>query len=94
MAGGKRKHGEESPEQIYTNKSRSRPSVEARVDPTYGQRSAIPGLDDETTMEGEEEWLNNEDNMSALAYLKAVRLVPTYPLEISLLRFLDREMLM
>jgi hypothetical protein len=73
MAGTKRKYGEEASEAVYSNKSRSRPSVEARVDPTYGQRSAIPGLDDDTTMEGEDDDLNYDGEMDALAYLRAVR---------------------
>lgn len=55
-------------------KSRFKPSSEARVDPTYGQRSAIPGLDDENTMAGDD-WLDYEDGMEALTYLRAVRLV-------------------
>ena len=75
MAGTKRKHGEDSPDAFYSNKSRSRPSVEARIDPTYGQRSAIPGLDDDTIMEGEDEDLNYDEEMDALAYLRSVRLV-------------------
>jgi hypothetical protein len=86
MAGLKRKQDEDSPEQLYTNKSRSRPSVEARVDPTYGQRSAIPGLDDDTTIEGEEDGLNYDDDVDALAYLRAVRLVPLHPLREIVLR--------
>jgi len=75
MAGKKRKHDEEPPSGMYNNKSRSRPSVEARVDPTYGQRSAIPGLDDDTRMEGEDDELNYDEDMDALAYLRSVRLV-------------------
>ncbi len=77
MAGTKRKYGDESSDTVYTSKSRSRPSVEARVDPTYGQRSAIPGLDDDTIMEGEDEDLNYNEEMDALAYLRSVRLVHT-----------------
>jgi hypothetical protein len=75
MAGTKRKHDDESPDTVYTNKSRSRPSIEARVDPTYGQRSAIPGLDDDTMMEGDDEDLNYDEEMDALSYLRSVRLV-------------------
>jgi hypothetical protein len=75
MAGIKRRHGEELSDTVYSNKSRSRPSIEARVDPTYGQRSAIPGLDDDTTMEGEEDDLTYDEEMDALAYLRSVRLV-------------------
>jgi hypothetical protein len=75
MAGKKRKFGDESSEAVYANKSRSRPSVEGRIDPTCGQRSAIPGLDDDTIMEGEDEGLNYDEEMDALAYLRSVRLV-------------------
>ncbi len=75
MAGTKRKHGEESSEAVYASNSRSRPSVEGRIDPTYGQRSAIPGLDDDTIMEGDDEDLNYDEGMDALAYLRSVRLV-------------------
>ena len=47
--------------------------MEARVDPTYGQRSAIPGLDDDTVMEGDEDTLDYDEDMEALKYLRAVR---------------------
>lgn len=79
MSSSKRKHDEDSTEQLYSNKSRSRPTVEPRMDPTYGQRSALPGLDDDTTMEGDEELLNYDEDMDALAYLRAVRLVTIPP---------------
>jgi hypothetical protein len=69
----KRKYSDESPTGIYDNKSRARQSVEARVDPTYGQRSALPGLDDETLDYDDE--LNYGDEMDALAYLRSVRQV-------------------
>jgi hypothetical protein len=73
MAGTKRKHGEGSSDPLYSNKSRSRPSiVESRVDPTYGQRSAIPGLD---TAGDEDELDYGEDGSDALSYLRSVRLV-------------------
>ena len=76
MAGLKRKLGEESPRELYSNKSRTRTSVEARVDPTYGQRSALPGLDPQTIDDGDEDGLNyDDDGMDALIYLRAVRLV-------------------
>lgn len=88
---GKRKYGQDSPEQ--GNKSRHRPTVEPRVDPTYGQRSAIPGLDDDTIMEGEEEWMNyDDDGMDALAYLRSVRLVSSLSFKtIKLKEFLCRD---
>lgn len=75
MAGTKRKRGKDSEEIYNNNDGRSRPPVEPRVDPTYGQRSAIPGLDDDTTMDCEEEPLNYDEGMDALSYLRAVRLV-------------------
>ena len=79
MAGKKRKHqdehGEGSTDALYSNKARNRPSADAPLNPTYGQRCAIPGLDDETAMERDEDELNHGDEMDALAYLKAVRLV-------------------
>lgn len=77
MAGTKRKSRGDTPEEGYSynsNKSRAKPSAEAKVDPTYGQRSAIPGLDNETLEYGDEEFDYDED-MAALAYLRAVRLV-------------------
>jgi len=75
MASMKRKRDSDSPDQLYSNKSRARASIEARVDPTYGQRSALPGLDDETILEGQEDWLDYDEGMDALSYLRAVRLV-------------------
>ena len=75
MAGMKRKESDDS-DHLYSNKSRSRPSVvEARVDPTYGQRSALPGLDDETTASWDDDGLSYYDDTSleALNYLRSVR---------------------
>jgi len=80
MSGIKRKYEDGEGEQLYSNKSRNRPS-EGRFDPTYGQKSAIPGLDDDNTMEADDEGLNYHDEveLSAMAYLRAVRLVlPTH----------------
>ena len=74
MAGTKRKSRGDTPEDIHSSNSRARPSSEAKVDPTYGQRSAIPGLDNETLEYGDEDFDYDED-MDALAYLRAVRLV-------------------
>lgn len=76
MSGTKRKHESDSPDQVYNNKSKARKSVEGRVDPTYGQRSAIPGLDDDTTIADDE--LSYNEDMDALAYLRAVRFVHTF----------------
>jgi hypothetical protein len=74
MAGTKRKFVQESPNELYNNKSYSRTSIEARVDPTYGQRSALPGLDPDTIVNGDEDGLNYDgDEMDALSYLRAVR---------------------
>ncbi|KAK0111092.1 hypothetical protein ONS95_001470 [Cadophora gregata] len=72
MGGTKRKSRGDTPEDSYSSKARANPSVEAKVDPTYGQRSAIPGLDEETLHYGDEEFDYDED-MDALAYLRAVR---------------------
>ncbi|TVY60885.1 hypothetical protein LSUE1_G009262 [Lachnellula suecica] len=73
MTGIKRRHGGDSPNEVYSNKSRSRPSVEARVDPTYGQRSALPGLDDELRYDDEDGELDYGEEMDAMSYLRAVR---------------------
>ncbi|KAH6665474.1 hypothetical protein B0J14DRAFT_620811 [Halenospora varia] len=74
MSATKRKYDPDSPGQLYSNKSRSRPTAEARVDPTYGQRSAIPGLDDETGGDDDDDSLDyDEDGSNALSYLRAVR---------------------
>ena len=78
MAGHKRKHDQDSPNEFYNNRSRSKPTAEARVDPTYGQRSALPGLDDSAHGDGNEEELNYDDQ-DALSYLRAVRLVLPVP---------------
>jgi hypothetical protein len=72
MSGTKRKHSSDSPNELYSNKSRSKPTAEARVDPTYGQRSALPGLDDEPNIDGYDDELNYDDQ-DALSYLRAVR---------------------
>ena len=74
MAGTKRKHTQDSSNELYSNKSRAKPIVEARVDPTYGQRSALPGLDDDANIDGYDEEVNYDDQ-DALSYLRAVRLV-------------------
>ncbi|KAG4423622.1 hypothetical protein IFR04_003304 [Cadophora malorum] len=72
MAGTKRKSRGDTPEDAYSSKSRAKPSAEAKVDPTYGQRSAIPGLDNEALEYGDED-LDYDEDMDALAYLRAVR---------------------
>ncbi|TVY47462.1 hypothetical protein LOCC1_G002216 [Lachnellula occidentalis] len=74
MSGTKRKHSGDSPNEVYNFKSsRSRPSVEARVDPTYGQRSALPGLDDASKIDAANDELDYSEDMDALSYLRAVR---------------------
>ncbi|KAH7333153.1 hypothetical protein BKA65DRAFT_507279 [Rhexocercosporidium sp. MPI-PUGE-AT-0058] len=72
MAGTKRKSRGDTPEEVYSSKSRSKAFTEAKVDPTYGQRSAIPGLDNEGLHYSDEDFDYDED-MDALAYLRAVR---------------------
>ncbi len=49
-----------------------KPSNFAKVDPTYGQRSAFPGLDEHAT-ESEAEELFYGPAEDGLAYLKMVR---------------------
>lgn len=72
MADNKRKQElDSSTDELYSNKSRARPSATARLDPTYGQRSAFP-VDEEGEEDGEFAY---DDEMDALAYLKSVRLV-------------------
>lgn len=78
MPGGKRKHGQESNEELYSNKSRARPAVTARIDPTFGQRSAIP-LDEDLDIEEEDGEPRYDVEMDALAYLKSVRSVILHP---------------
>ncbi|KAM3068441.1 hypothetical protein ACMFMG_009580 [Clarireedia jacksonii] len=68
MAGTKRQRSP-SPSRLYSNKSRAKASVEARVDPIYGQRSALPGLDPDT-LDGDDD---DQDGADALNYLRAVR---------------------
>ncbi|KAG9244552.1 hypothetical protein BJ878DRAFT_441135 [Calycina marina] len=59
-------------EPLYNNKSRDKPSIEGRVDPTYGQRSALPGLDEDPAFGGDDE-LSYDDDMDAISYLRSVR---------------------
>jgi hypothetical protein len=77
MAANKRKHPGDSADELYSNKARSKPSTIARVDPTYGQRSAIP-LDDENDTGDEAGGLGYDEEMDALAYLRSVRLVNAF----------------
>ncbi|RKF83381.1 putative v-snare microsporum canis [Golovinomyces cichoracearum] len=70
-----RKRDAEPSTSIYSNKSRCRPGVEARINPTYGQRSALPGLDGEAILADSDEELEkgDHDSIEALAYLASVR---------------------
>lgn len=76
MSSSKRKLSDDldSPGAIYSNKSRARSTGEsiARIDPTYGQRSALPGLD-EDTREDDGDSLNYDEETDALSYLMSVR---------------------
>ncbi|KAK4659945.1 hypothetical protein QC762_114770 [Podospora pseudocomata] len=47
--------------------------VEVKTDPTYGQRTAFPGLDDDGNGQFSDEDLETEECGDALAYLKSVR---------------------
>jgi hypothetical protein len=77
MASEKRKHIGDHQSLGNNKKSRPAQSKEPRVDPTYGQRSAIPGLDDETAFDDGDE-LDYSEDMNALAYLRSVRLVKIF----------------
>jgi hypothetical protein len=81
MAKNKRKS---TASESQDNSKRSRPSNDSprqsatygRVDPTYGQRSAFPGLDDEDVVNDVDEELHyGEEFTQALRYLRAVRSV-------------------
>lgn len=50
-------------------KEKSKP----RIDPTYGQASAFPGLDSYSAYADKEDDLDYEDDIEALQYLQAVR---------------------
>ncbi|KAK3298562.1 uncharacterized protein B0H64DRAFT_385506 [Chaetomium fimeti] len=47
--------------------------AEGKPDPTYGQRAAFPGLDDDESAQISDDDLEFEENGDALAYLRAVR---------------------
>ncbi|KAJ8058848.1 hypothetical protein OCU04_011831 [Sclerotinia nivalis] len=65
MAGTKRPRSPSpSLSHLYSNK-RSNPVKEGRVDPVYGQRSALPADDDSLSLD--------EDGLDALSYLRSVR---------------------
>ncbi|KAF7956065.1 hypothetical protein EAE96_004986 [Botrytis aclada] len=65
MAGIKRARSPSPPSSyLYSNK-KSNSMIEARVDPIYGQRSALPADDDSLSLD--------EDGIDALNYLRSVR---------------------
>jgi len=78
MESKKRKLNDEevSAEPLYNNKYQSTP---ANVDPTYGQRSAFPGLDDDYEQGGDGD-PDYDEEMDAMVYLRAVRLVLPHPI--------------
>ncbi|KFY09497.1 hypothetical protein V492_05480 [Pseudogymnoascus sp. VKM F-4246] len=47
--------------------------TQGRIDPTYGQRSAFPGLDEEEGFGDDDDDLDYGDDAGALSYLRAVR---------------------
>jgi hypothetical protein len=51
----------------------SKGASQGRVDPTYGQRSAFPGLDEHSALEVEDDDLDYGLDPDALAYLHSVR---------------------
>ncbi|KAL3420376.1 V-SNARE [Phlyctema vagabunda] len=68
----KLEHDSNSTTGIYNQRTNSL-REEPRVDPTYGQRSAIPGLDGGAYLDDEDDLEYDEDDMGALAYLRSVR---------------------
>ncbi|KAH8802899.1 hypothetical protein F5884DRAFT_489552 [Xylogone sp. PMI_703] len=69
MAGTKRKRDYDD----SSSGSGMRPAAEAKIDPTYGQRSAFPGLDEDTVGGDDDELQYDEEGVQALMYLRAVR---------------------
>lgn len=70
MSGTKRKHTNDSTDGVYSNKARASSAAIARVDPTYGQRSAFSL--DEAGVEHDDD-LVEEEEMDAMSYLRSVR---------------------
>jgi hypothetical protein len=68
---------EESASEPPAKRQRKQPSaskskrIEPRIDVTYGQRSAFPGLDDSLALEDDD--VQFEDEGDALEYLRSVR---------------------
>ncbi|KAM0316099.1 hypothetical protein ACHAO8_003339 [Botrytis cinerea] len=65
MAGTKRARSPSPPGSYLYSKKKSNSAIEARVDPIYGQRSALPADDDSLSLD--------EDGIDALTYLRSVR---------------------
>lgn len=75
--------GDENPEPLpfsankrrreQQNKKEKDKHLEGKPDPTYGQRAAFPGLDDDEPRQIIDDDLEYEEDFGALAYLKAVR---------------------
>ncbi|KAK0671227.1 hypothetical protein QBC41DRAFT_316205 [Cercophora samala] len=66
------------PSSVSNKRRREQPAAkskqsEAKTDPTYGQRTAFPGLDDDGNGQFSDEDLEFEECGDALAYLKSVR---------------------
>ncbi|CAG8979697.1 hypothetical protein HYALB_00003928 [Hymenoscyphus albidus] len=74
MSSSKRKQPDDFNSPIFTNKSRARSTGEsiARIDPTYGQKFALPGLDKDTR-EDDGDSLNYDEETDAISYLMSVR---------------------
>jgi hypothetical protein len=63
-----------SPSKRRREQQSSKPrQAEGKPDPTYGQRTAFPGLDDEDATQITDDDLEFEETGDALAYLRAVR---------------------
>ncbi|KAL2198483.1 hypothetical protein P885DRAFT_32651 [Corynascus similis CBS 632.67] len=64
----------QSPAKRLREQQSSKPKqAEGKPDPTYGQRTAFPGLDDDECAQISDDDLEFEENSDALAYLRAVR---------------------
>ena len=63
-----------SPNKRRREQQNSKPKQsEGKPDPTYGQRAAFPGLDDDDSAQITDDDLEFEEMGDALAYLRAVR---------------------
>ena len=57
----------------HSSNGPSKGATQGRIDPTYGQRSAFPGLDEDSGFAVEDEDLDYEEDVGALSYLRTVR---------------------